>query len=572
MIAPSSKRKFVPKDLDCSDWSQIEPLYHELLNRDINSADELEKWLLEFSELSAVIDEYHARLYINQSCYTDDPMIEEAYIHFVENINPKIEELFFKFKIKYLECPYSNELTGKRYEILKHRWQSDVELFRDQNISIQTKEIKIRKEYDKLCGAMMPEFRGKQYTVQQLASFYEDQDRQTRKEAMLAVASRWSKDSEKVDKLFDELQVLRRKLATNADLPDYRAYKWKSMWRFDYSPLDCEQFANSVEKTCVPLIDKLYKKRARELDVDPLRPWDLNVYPGNRPPLRPFNPEKPEDLVYKTRKIINRISPTLEKEFGSLLPGKNLDLDSRKGKRPGGYQTSLEETQQPFIFMNAAGTHRNVMTLLHEFGHAFHFIESCRNEPLMFLRRPAIDFCEVASYSMELMGGEHFDVLYTQEDAARAYRNLLEEKVSILPWIAIIDSFQHWLYTHQDHSREERTEHWIKLLDRFESKQVDYSGYESYRETRWQRQIHLFNHPFYMIEYGIAILGALQLWMNYRKDPKVTLRDYRAVLSLGGTCPLPELFDIAGIKFDFSQSMMQKLMDIIEKELDELPN
>ena len=572
MISSKMKRKFVPNDLGCSDWVKIEPLYQTLLNRDINSADELEQWLLDFSELSAVIDEYHARLYINQSCYTDDPKIEKEYIHFFENIDPKIKLFFFKLQKKYLECPHSNELTTKRYHMLKRGWQNDRELFRDQNVPIQTEEIKIIKEYDKLCGEMMPEFKGKQYTVKKLVSLYEDQDRQKRHEAWLAIAKRWSNDCEKIDDLFDELQVLRKKMATNADHPNYRSYKWKSMWRFDYSPQDCMQFANSVEITCMPLVEKLHKKRAKELGVKPLRRWDLMVDSENRPPLRPYDPTNSAELIDKTRQIINCVSPTLANEFAALLPGRNLDLDSRKGKRRGGYQRSLQESQQSFIFMNAVGIHRDVMTLLHEYGHAFHFLASSRNEPLIFLRRPAIDFCEVASYSMELMGGEHFGVLYSQDDAARAYRKLLEDKVNILPWIATIDSFQHWLYTHHGHTREERTEYWLNLLDRFESKLVVWSGYESYRKFFWQFQRHLFGHPFYMIEYGIAVLGALQLWLNYRKDPKSASRNYQVALALGGTRPLTELFHATGIKFDFSQSMMQMLMNEIEKELDELPN
>ena len=478
--------------------------------------------------------------------------------------------MFFRFQKKYLQSPHCSKLADIRYEILKREWQNDVELFRDENIPLQTEEKKLNNEYDKLCGAMMPEFRGKKYTIQQLVPFLEEQDRQTRKEAGLTIAKRWDEDRNKMDDLFNKLQKLRSSQAKNTDLSDYRTYKWKSMRRFDYSPQDCEQFANSVEITCMPLLDKIYKKRAKELGVETLRPWDLMVDPENRPPLRPFDPKKPEELVDKTQQIINRISPALATEFATLLPVRNLDLDSRKGKRPGGYQLSLQESQEPFIFMNASGIHSDVMTLLHESGHAFHFLAASRNEPIVFLRRPPTEFCEVASTSMELIGSDYFEIIYNQDDAARAKRKLFEENVAILPWIAIIDSFQHWLYTNQGHSNEERTDYWLKLFNRFNSNLVDWSGYETYREARWQRQLHLFHIPFYYIEYGIALLGSFQLWLNYKEDPERALANYQTALALGGSRPLPELFETAGIKFDFSQSMLQKIMDAIEKELDEL--
>jgi oligoendopeptidase F len=320
----------------------------------------------------------------------------------------------------------------------------------------------------------------------------------------------------------------------------------------------------------VPVVAELDRQRREDLKLDELRPWDLSVDPKNRPPLRPFKEDETSAFIDKTRTIFERMSPELRDDFESLRSNKNLDLESRKGKQPGGYQMSLEESRQPFIFMNAAGLQRDVETLLHEGGHAFHFI-AATVEPLVFLRSAPMEFCEVASMSMELLGSEHFDIFYTDgADAARAKRTLLEGIIRILPWIATIDSFQHWLYTQPGHTRGERTEQWLHLLDRFSSK-VDWRGYEDVRASSWQRQLHLFHAPFYYIEYGIAQLGALQLWMKSKEDPRRALANYRNALKLGGTRPLPELFKAAGIQFDFSEKTLRPLMDAVQEDLEQLP-
>jgi oligoendopeptidase F len=313
----------------------------------------------------------------------------------------------------------------------------------------------------------------------------------------------------------------------------------------------------------------LNRLRREDLGVDRLRPWDLSVDPRNRPALRPFAEDQVPAFIDKTKAIFDRLSPALGEDFESLRTHGNLDLDSRKGKQPGGYQMSLEESKQPFIFMNAAGMQRDVEVLLHEGGHAFHFLAAV-GEPLVFLRSAPMEFCEVASMSMELLGSEHFDVFYDAADAARAKRRLLEGIIEILPWIATVDSFQHWIYTHPGHSREERAAEWLGLTERFGAK-VDWSGYEDVRRSSWLRQLHLFHVPFYYIEYGIAQLGALQLWMKAMEDPRKALANYRAALRLGGTRSLPELFAAAGIRFDFSAGTLRPLMHAVREELAGLP-
>jgi oligoendopeptidase F len=563
-------RAFVPAQFDAEDLAQLDALCRSLMERPIASAKELEKWLGDVSELTSVLDEVASRRYIKKSCNTEDREIEKAYLFFVETIEPRFKPFLFEFQKKFLASPFQSQLDSSRYRMLRRRWQAEADLFRDENIRLEVEVNKLVTDYDKICGAMNVLFRGKEYTLQQLGRFTEEVDRSTRQEAWEKITNRRLADREAIDAIFDRLLPLRREMARNADVENFRSYTWKFLKRFDYSPRDCIQFSDAVAKTCVPVVDELNRQRAADLKLDRLRPWDLGVDPLQRPPLRPFVETEIDQFVSKTSAIFGRLNPQLASDFDSLRERNNLDLGSRRGKQPGGYQSTLEEVREPFIFMNAAGTQRDVEVLLHEAGHAFHALAS-REEPLVFLRTAPIEFCEVASMSMELLGSDHLDVFYADAaSAARAKRVLIEGIVRILPWIATIDSFQHWIYTTADAGIESRTAHWLSLLDRFGGN-IDWSGLEGARAASWQRQIHLFHFPFYYIEYGIAQLGALQLWMKSRHDPRGALANYRAALKLGGTRPLPELFAAAGIQLDFSQKTLAPLMDALVEELESLP-
>jgi oligoendopeptidase F len=563
-------RTFVPIEFDPTDLSQIEALGHSLLNRSIASAAELEKWLGDVSELTSVIDEFGTQRYIDKSCNTEDSAIEAAFLYFAQNIEPTFKPLLFELQKKFLACLWRPKLNSSRYEIFCRRWRAEVEVFRDENVPIEVEITRLINEYDKLCGAMTVQFRGTQYTLQQLARFTEETDRGTRQEAWEAATSRRLADRDAIDAIFDRLLPLRQKIARNAEMIDYREYSWKALKRFDYAPADCVAFADAIAQTCVPVVDALDQQRAADLKLSPLRPWDLSVDPHHRSPLRPFNENQIDDLVGKTTTIFQRLNPKLAEDFESLRRLNHLDLASRRGKQPGGYQSTLEEVREPFIFMNAAGVQRDVETLLHEGGHAFHAL-AAREEPLVFLRSAPMEFCEVASMTMELLGSEHFDVFYADPvSSARAKRTMIEGIIRFLPWMATIDSFQHWLYTAPDAGRDARGDEWLGLLDRFASK-IDWGGWQNAREAMWQRQLHLFHAPFYYIEYGIAQLGALQLWMKFRHDPRGALSNYRAALKLGGTRSLPELFAAAGIQFDFSARTLGPLMDAMMEELADLP-
>lgn len=559
---------FVPADLDVSKKENLEPLFQSLLEREIETRGALEAWLLDASELEERIDELGSHRYIDHTCHTDDENIERAYLDFVENLEPALKKWSFELRKKAVASPAFSELEGAQFKTLVRSWKNAVDLFREENVPLETAQSKLFTDYGKLTGSMMIEQGGRTLTIQQMSKLLEEPDREVRKGAWQAIVARREQDKERLDEIFTRLLDLRTKIARNAGFEDYRSYAFKERDRFDYSPDDCERFGQAIRETCVPMVESLDHERKERLGVTRLRPWDLHVDADGGAALRPFSEEEIPAFVSGVQEIFRRISPDLHERFRALELGKNLDLESRRGKRPGGYQASLEASRQPFIFMNAVGTQRDIETLLHEGGHAIHYLDAA-SEPLVFLRHAPLEFCEVASMSMELLGSQHFDVFYRDEDAKRAQRKLLEGILRFLPWMATIDGFQHWLYTHEGHSAKERREAWLEISESFSSSVVDWSKVEESKAWRWQAQIHLYGMPFYYIEYGIAQLGALQVWLNHSHDGDEALAKLRRAFALGGKRSLPELFSTAGLRLDFSKQNLEPLMLAIMNELKE---
>jgi oligoendopeptidase F len=399
-----------------------------------------------------------------------------------------------------------------------------------------------------------------------MARYLEEPDRALRQQAWELVADRRLQEAEKFEHMFDQLAGLREKIAANAAFANYREHAFRAMCRFDYTAEDCLRFHDAIEREVMPALRELQGERRRQLNLDKLRPWDLAVDPLNRPPLRPF--ERVDQMVAASHEIFRRLEPELARGFQSMNELRLLDLANRKGKAPGGYQSTLAEARLPFIFMNAVGVQRDVETILHEAGHAFHSL-AARGEDLYAYRHAPIEFCEVASMSMELLGNEFLEAFYPAPEARRARRDHLEGIIEVFPWIATVDAFQHWIYTHPGHSRAERTAAWLALMDRFGG-EVDWSGCEPARASLWHRQLHIFLHPFYYVEYGIAQLGALQVWANAKRDQAGALAAYRRALTLGGSRPLPELFSAAGCRFDFSAETVKPLVALVRQELAKL--
>ncbi|MCP4759720.1 MAG: M3 family oligoendopeptidase [Planctomycetes bacterium] len=558
---------FASADLDGTDWAQVGPLYESLLERTLKCKGCLEKLLLDRSELDATVGESRGTLYIEMTRHTDDEATKAAFLRFVEEMDPKIKDISFKLDRRIVQCPFADDLDEERYKVLLRGLDADVKLFREENIAIEVEETKLGQEYSEICGAMTVEFDGEEKTLPQMGPYMQQNDRQVRENAFRVVAERRLKDSEKIDTIFDSMVKLRNTIADNADLDDYRDWAFRAKHRFDYTPATCESFHRGVREHAVPLMHAMNRHRAEAMKLDTLRPWDLDVDPLGREPLRPFDGST--ELIDGASRIFHRMDPSLGELFDTMREGDALDLESRKGKAPGGYQYDRERRRLPFIFMNAAGLMRDVDTMVHEAGHAFHSMLS-RDEPLVAYRHPPIEFAEVASMSMELIAHPYLDEFLSEEDAGRARRKHLEGVVTTLCWVATIDAFQHWLYTHPHHTSEQRDIYWLELHANF-GPDVSWDGLHSERAKLWHRQLHLFEVPFYYIEYGIAQLGALQMWMIYREDPQRAIDLYRKAMSLGGSRPLPELFAEAGLVFDFGPVTIARLLSEVEAELAALP-
>ncbi|HWZ94941.1 MAG TPA: M3 family oligoendopeptidase [Opitutaceae bacterium] len=562
-------RKFVPQSADLGDPSQITPLFDQLEKRgaDCTTAAELERWLLDWSELSSAIDEEGCRRHIAMTCHTDNADAEKSHLDFVEKIEPQIKPRQFALEKTYAAHPLRAKLPATRFHVFDRDVKNRVELFRPENVPLETEDAKLSQQYQKLTGSLTVKFRDEEKTLTQMGRYFEEPDRELRREAWELVTKRRLMETEKFDELFDQMLKLRTQMARNAGFENYRDYAFRRLGRFDYTPKDCEAFHGAVEEHLMPIMHELQAERRRQLRLDALRPWDLAVDPKNRPPLKPF--AQVDEMVSRTQKIFDRLDGELSRAFRQMQELRLLDLDNRKGKAPGGYQATLNEARLPFIFMNAVGVQRDVETILHEAGHAFHALAAREDDLYTYHSSAPMEFCEVASMSMELLGNEFLEEFYSAADANRARRVHLEGLVDVFRWVATVDAFQHWIYTHPAHTRAERAAAWIALMDRFGA-EVDWRGFENAKANFWHRQLHIFLYPFYYIEYGIAQLGALQVWANSKRDQVQALNAYKNALALGGSRPLPELFSAAGCSFEFSAKTIQPLAKILREELAKL--
>jgi oligoendopeptidase F len=567
-LPPAKPRSFVPATIDLGDWPQIAPWFDQLEHRaaQAKSGAELEQWLLDWCELSAALDEESSRRNIAMTCHTDNADAEKAYLHFVENVEPQLKPRQFALEQLYVAHPCRRQLPQPRYQVFDRDVANHVALFRPENVALETEEAKLGQQYQKLIGAQTVNFRGEEKTLVQMGRFLEEPDRALRQEAWELVAKRRLQDVEKCEEILDELVKLRTQIARNAGFDNYLEFIFRQKGRFDYTPGDCVKFHAAIESEIMPAVREIQNERRQKLNLEKLRPWDLAVDPQNRAPLKPF--ADVGEMVARTQKIFNHLDAGLAANFQEMQDKRLLDLDNRKGKAPGGYQSTLAEARVPFIFMNAIGVQRDVETILHEAGHAFH-AQATRGEDLYPYRSAPIEFCEVASMAMELLGNEFIEEFYAPAEASRARKTHLEGIIGFFPWMAVVDGFQHWIYTHPGHTRAERQAAYLQLMDRFGG-DVDYAGFEAVRAHSWHRQLHIFLYPFYYVEYGIAQLGALQVWVNSKANQAKSLNDYKSALALGGARPLPELFAAAGCRFQFDAQTIRPLIQLAATELKQL--
>lgn len=570
-MAGKGTSSFVDGGFNPGDWDEIKPYVNKLLNRKISCSKCIEGIIRDASELSEHISEKGALLYIAMTCDTESDEKRSSFLDFVENVRPKLSEFSDSLNRRLIEHEAVKNLPS-RYDLMIRSMKNDVDIFRKENIPLGVEQTKLVTESQTINGAMTVEFNGNEYTLPEMRRFLESNERAIREGAWKAVSDRRMQDEERLSEIFDELIVIRSKIARNAGFDTYTDYMFRAMERFDYSKEDCLEFHDAIEAVCVPLMREINSQRVVSLDLDFLMPWDVNEKTGVGPDLQERAPLKPFDnvgeMVEKLSTLFHNMSEDLGEKFDMLVEMDTLDLDTRKGKAPGGYQYYLQKSRVPFIFMNAAGLQGDLETMIHEAGHAFHSIY-CSHLELIGERGYPIEFAEVASMSMELMTQEQWGEFYDEEEANRAKMGHLEGVIFLLPWIATIDSFQHWIYSNPEHTREERAGVWNSIRDRFGSN-MNWEEYTKFRDVSWQQQGHLFGVPFYYVEYGIAQLGALQLWRTQRKDPEKALSDYSNAMRLGNTKTLPELFTAADIKLGFDERHLSSLIQEVRTAMAEL--
>jgi len=560
------QRHFLPAGFVLTDWNGLEPYFRDLAERPLDTREQLEKWLQDTSELEAVVSEDACWRQIKMTCDTENKSLEEAFNYFCLEIQPKIGPYADRLNRRLVENPHTQELDKKEYFTYLRGVQKRIELFREENIPLIAESSVLGQQFGVISGKMTVEVNGQEYTLQQAAKFLESPDRELRESVYRKMQDRRLQDKDALNDLYTKLVGLRDRVAKNAGFPNYRDFKFEDLGRFDYKKEDCFRFHEAVREYVLPLVARINEKKRKKLGLDALRPWDGDAEPEGTEPLRPFT--NGEDLLTRTTACFDKLNPFFGDCLRTMKEMGRFDLESRKGKAPGGYNCPLAETGAPFIFMNASGQMGDLTTMVHEGGHA---IQSFLTHPLKLsaFKDYPMEIAEVASMSMELFSMDHWDLFFTNKnDLARAKEHQLERVITIFPWIATIDKFQHWVYENPNHTLEERKSNWLKILNEFSSQSVDWSGLEEYREYSWQRQLHLFEVPFYYIEYGIAQLGAIGLWMQYKNNKEKALSNYMNALSLGGTRTLPELYDAAGLNFNFSKEHIKELMAFVSEEME----
>lgn len=562
------ERTFLPKDFTVTNWENLEPFFKELLERPIESKTNLEQWLKDMSELEAVVSEDACWRQIKMTCDTTDKNLEEAFTYFCMEIQPKLQPYADALNKKFVLSPFTKELDEQQFFTYLRSVKKSIDLFREANIPIQAELSVMQQQYGVIAGKMTIEVNEQQYTLQQASKFLENEDRGLREEVYKKIQERRLQDKNAMNNLYTELIAKRHEIAINAGFANYRDYKFVELGRFDYSKEDCYNFHEAVKQHVLPLIEKIYEKKKQKLGLATLKPWDTEAEPAGIQPLKPFT--NGTELYEKSVACFEKLHPFFADCLRKMNELKHFDLESRIGKAPGGYNCPLAESGAPFIFMNAAGSMSDVTTMVHEGGHAVHSFLSHNLELSAFKEYP-MEIAEVASMAMELFSMNHWESFFdSEEELSRAKEHQLERTITIFPWIAIIDKFQHWVYENPTHTVEKRTEKWMEILQEFSTNAIDFTGLETYRAIGWQRQLHLFEVPFYYIEYGIAQLGAIGLWMQYKQNPQQAIENYIKALSLGGTKTLPELYAAAGLKFDLSPAHIKTLMDFVNEQMENL--
>ena len=560
-------RTYIPQDLKI-EWENLSPLFDELLKRELNSEEELEQWLRDKSELEAALEEDFAWRYIKMSCDTANEGLVKDFQYFATEIEPKISPIANELNKKFNDNPFTDQLDKDKYFVYIRAVKKALELFREENIELFTQLQVTQQKYQGITGAMSVQINGQEYTLEQAANFLKDTNREVRQNAWETIQQRRLVAKDELNILFDELVAMRHKVALNAGFENYRDYMFQALGRFDYTPKDCYDFAAAIEHEVVPVLKEQAEKRREALGLDVLKPWDMEVSTSGKPALKPFH--NGQELIDKSIDCFTAINPSLGEKLAIMKANKLFDVESRMGKAPGGYNYPLAETGAPFIFMNSANSLRDLTTMVHEGGHAIHTFLTANLELNDFKHCPA-EVAELASMSMELISMDNWAVYFdNEEDLVRAKKEQLADVLKTLPWVAVIDQFQHWIYTNPGHNAADRETAFKQIYARFGAGFADWTDFEQQFGNLWQKQLHLFEVPFYYIEYAIAQLGAIAVWKNYKENPEKALGQYLDALALGYTKPMNEIYETAGIKFDFSAGYVKELANFVKDELQKL--
>ena len=562
------KRQFIKADFTITSWDLLKPYFDDLLNRKIDSAEALEKYIKDYNELGAVVSENMAWRYIKMTCDTANNALRDSFNDFVQNIEPQMAPLSNELNKKIMGSAFVNNIKKSGYNIYLRSLKNSIDLFREENIPLNTQLQELEQQFGAINGEQSIEHDGEKMTLQKAAVYLKNTDRKIREEVYFKIQNRRAQDENALNHLFDQLIQLRNQVALNTGFKNYRDYKHQALARFDYTVQDCLNFHEAVKLHAVGLINEHDESRKRKLKLDDYRPWDTSVDEDGAEPLKPFTTAN--ELIEKTITCFNKLDPFFGECVKTMHQLGRLDLESRLGKAPGGYQYPLYETDVPFIFMNSVGLHRDLVTMVHEGGHAIHSFLDFDLE-LVDFKSPPSEVAELASMSMELLSMEHWDVFFNNEsDLKKAKRQQLESVMDTLPWIAAIDKFQHWIYLNPKHTVDNRYESWQNIIGDYGSRVINYKGIEDHIKRRWQVQLHLYEVPFYYIEYGFAQLGAIAVWRNYKNNPSLAIEKYKSALALGYTKSIPEIYEAAGIKFDFSPNYIKELMDFVKEEYQKL--
>ena len=569
LMLATKKRQFLPVDFHLSHWEDLKNFYDQLLNRTLTSVEVLRRWFSDRSELEGAVSEEATWRYINTTRDVTSVHHRQQYETYVKNILPNIMDLAHQLDEKALQCQYIQALRQETgFDLLIRCMESNIKIYSPKNVLILTQLQLQAQKYGQLVGAMTVIIKGQECTLQQATTHLASQDRTLRKEAYQKINTRYLQDKDALNSLYTSLIQGRHQVALNAGFDNFRDYAFIALRRFDYTPKHCFAFHQGVAEVVVPFLNELAQKRREMLGLAELKPWDWLVDPTGNPPLKPF--KHGADLLAKTIIVLDQLDPFLGACLRTMEEMEHLDLESRKNKAPGGYHSLLEESGIPFIFMNAAANFKDMITMLHESGHSVHSF-FMYDLPLNAFKHTTSEMGELASMSMELLTMDQWYLLFDDEDTLkRAKKQHLENVIHRLAWIATIDKFQHWVYENYNHTLQQRRATWTDILSSLSDNVTQWSGQEAFRNFMWQKQLHLFKAPLYYIEYGIAQLGAIAVWKNYKQNPQQTLQNYFNALKLGYTHSVPHMYKTAGIAFDFSADYIQELVSFVKDQWKEL--